>query len=134
MDHYGSQESEFGENGDQDELIFRSINGNPIDPRAVWGKFKIILKVAGIKDIRFHDLRHTAASLMLSSGMATIKVAQQLGHSKPSTTLDIYGHLIPGMDKDGGARIDQLVNPIATELQQVINFSVKEDAKIARNV
>ena len=123
MEHRNSQEVEFGRPVSQEDFVFQSRVQTPIDPRRLWGEFKEILRTAGIKDVRFHDLRHTAASLMLSSGMAVIKVAQQLGHSKPSTTLDLYGHLIPGFDRDAGARIDQLVNPIATQLQLVEEFS-----------
>lgn len=125
------QEFEFGNPVSQDDLVFQSRCQTAIDPRKLWGNFKKILRTAELKDVRFHDLRHTAASLMLSSGMAVIKVAQQLGHSKPSTTLDLYGHLIPGFDRDAGARIDQLVNPIATQLQLAEEFS---EAEIASDI
>jgi integrase len=59
--------------------------------------YKNLLEVAGLPDIRFRDLRYTAASLMLNHGIPVIIVSRRLGHAKPSITLDIYGHLIPGM-------------------------------------
>ena len=123
MELRNSHEVEFGRPASHEDFVFQTRIQTPIDPRRLWGEFKDILGTAGLRDIRFHDLRHTAASLMLSSGMAVIRVSQQLGHSKPSTTLDSYGHLIPGFDKGAGARIDQLVNPIATQLQLAEEFS-----------
>jgi len=48
----------------------------------------------GLPVIRFHDLRHTAASLMLNNGIDVLVASQRLGHAKPSITLDVYGHLM----------------------------------------
>ena len=67
---------------------------------------------AGLPIIRFHDLRHTAASLMLNHGVPVIAVSRRLGHSKPSITLDIYGHLIPSMQVEAAQKIDDLVTPV----------------------
>jgi integrase len=67
---------------------------------------------AGLPEIRFHDLRHTAASLMLNHGIPILIVSQRLGHSKPSITLDIYGHLIPGMQEQVADVMDELITPI----------------------
>ena len=52
--------------------------------------------------IRFHDLRHTAASLLLNQGIPVIAVSRRLGHAKASITLDVYGHLIPSMQDEAG--------------------------------
>ena len=62
--------------------------------------FAKALKKAGLLSIRFHDLRHTAATLMLLSGINVKAVAATLGHSKASTTLNIYAHKLPMMDKE----------------------------------
>ncbi|MEN8171818.1 MAG: tyrosine-type recombinase/integrase [Chloroflexota bacterium] len=66
--------------------------------------------------IRFHDLRHTAASLMLNHGIPVIVVSRRLGHARPSITLDIYGHHIPSMESKAAELMDELVTPI--ELHQ----------------
>ena len=71
-----------------------------------------MLRDAGLPKIRFHDLRHTSASLMLNHGVPLIVVCRRLGHSKPSITLDVYGHLIPGTQLEAAEKIDDLVTPI----------------------
>ncbi len=57
--------------------------------------FKTVLKKAGLRSIRFHDLRHTYASLLLSKGEPVLYVSNQLGHSNPQFTMKIYAHWIP---------------------------------------
>jgi len=71
--------------------------------------------MSGLPDIRFHDLRHNAATLMLMNGIPLIIVSRRLGHSKLSVTLDIYGHYLPGMQKEVAALMDELVTPIASK-------------------
>jgi len=93
-------------------LIFSNSIGGPINPRNLLREFKKLLTNAGLPDIRFHDLRHTAASLMLNNGIPPIVVSRRLGHSKASITLDVYGHLIPSMQTDVADIIDDLVTPI----------------------
>jgi integrase len=67
------------------------------------------LKKAGLSGIRFHDLRHTSASLMLNNGVDILVVSRRLGHSKPSITLDVYGHLMPSNDVDVASKIEKLI-------------------------
>jgi integrase len=59
--------------------------------------------------IRFHDLRHTAATLLLRQGVHPKIVAEMLGHSTISMTLDIYSHVIPDMQKDATVALDRLL-------------------------
>jgi integrase len=79
-----------------------------------------ILREAGLPEIRFHDLRHTAASLMLNHGIPLIIVSSRLGHARPSITLDIYGHLIPSMQAEAAQKIDDLVTPVELHLLVII--------------
>ena len=67
----------------------------------------------------FHDLRHTAASLILNNGIPVIVVSKILGHSKPSITLDIYGHLYHEMQGEAARLMDELVSLVK------INFASK---------
>ena len=97
-------------------LIFPSNVGTPMNQRNLIRKFKKILRESGLREIRFHDLRHTAASLMLNHGISPIIVAKRLGHSKVSITLDTYGHLLPGMQQETANFIDDLVTPIEEKL------------------
>jgi integrase len=74
-------------------LVFDRPNGSPVDASAVSQAFPRYCRDAGVRVVRFHDLRHTAASLMLMSGVDLKTVSEILGHSTITTTADIYGHL-----------------------------------------
>ncbi|MBX3003295.1 MAG: site-specific integrase [Anaerolineales bacterium] len=125
MQHKERQGAEFLNGENTEDLLFPSSTGTPKEPRILYAQFKKALKMARVPDVRFHDLRHTAASLMLMSGMELIRIARQLGHSKPSITLDIYGHLIPGLENASAERLDELVAPLtAADLQQQAQKSV----------
>ena len=113
--HKKHQQSEVQSAGDrwiEHDLIFPNTLGNPIHPRNLLRDFYQLLRDAGLPKIRFHDLRHTSASLMLNHGVPLIVVCRRLGHSKPSITLDVYGHLIPGTQLEAAEKIDDLVTPI----------------------
>ena len=71
--------------------------------------FKPCLKKAGVKDIRFHDLRHTYASLMIAKKMPIKFIQQQMGHSSIQLTLDKYGHLMPELYELGGNALNDIV-------------------------
>ena len=68
-----------------------------------------MLEIAELPRIRFHDLRHTAASLMLNNGVDVLVASQRLGHAHPSITLDVYGHLMPSMQSRAAEIIDSLI-------------------------
>lgn len=81
-------------------LVFTDRWGDPVNPWHVTERaFKPLLRRAGLPEVRFHDLRHAFASLMLSEGARIDLVSKMLGHASPSVTLNIYAHLIPG-DED----------------------------------
>jgi integrase len=105
-----------GERWVDHDLIFPSKSGTPLDPSNLRLDFTRVLGLAGLPKIRFHDLRHTAASLMLNHGVPVIVVSKILGHSKPSITMDIYGHLYNEMQDEAAQLMDELVTPICTQL------------------
>jgi integrase len=102
-------------------LIFTTMIGTPLEPQALDRGFKKLLTKAGLPDMRFHDLRHTAATLMLQQGVHPKVVQERLGHSKISMTLDTYSHVLPGMQQDAAERLDAALSEhrssIAAELQ-----------------
>jgi len=98
-------------------LIFTVSNGKPIRPRNLLRNFKSLLRNSGLPPIRFHDLRHTVASLMLNHGIPLIIASRRLGHARPSITLDVYGHLNPTMQNEVAQLMDDLISPI--EILQV---------------
>lgn len=78
-------------------LVFASTVGTPIRRQNLHRRsFKPLLRKAALPDIRFHDLRHTFASLTLAKGANINTVSKMLGHSSVKITLDVYGHLMPG--------------------------------------
>jgi integrase len=86
-------------------LIFSSENGTPLNPEnLVKRSFKPLLKKAGLPEIRFHDLRHTCATLLLGRGVHPKIVQELLGHATIAMTLDTYSHYLPSMgDQVAGA-------------------------------
>jgi len=90
-------------------FVFPSSVGTAVDPSNLLKQFRKLLREAGLPKIRFHDLRHTAASLMLNNGVDVLVASQRLGHAKPSITLDVYGHLMPSMQSEAATILDSLV-------------------------
>jgi integrase len=114
-EHYEKQHAErqaAGDNWVEHGLIFTNSLGGPINHSNLRRNYIQLLEDAGLPHIRFHDLRHTAASLLLNHGIPVIIVSRRLGHAKPSITLDIYGHLIPSMQNEAAELMDDLVMPI----------------------
>jgi integrase len=99
-----------GEDWTDLDLIFPSNVGTPLTASNIRRAFRKLLKASGLPKIRFHDLRHTAASLMLNHGIPVLIVSKRLGHSKPSITLDVYGHLIPSKQEEAAQLMDDLMS------------------------
>lgn len=74
--------------------VFTSSIGTPIDPRNLYREFQKVCRIAGLGDWHPHELRHSAASLMLAQGVKIQVVSQVLGHSSIRMTADVYGHLL----------------------------------------
>ena len=98
------------------DLIFPTTIGTPMNPSGLHLDFYRFLEQAGLPRIRFHDLRHTAASLMLNHNVPIIVVSRILGHSRPSITLDVYGHLYMEMQDEAARIIDELITPVQVQI------------------
>ena len=83
-------------------LVFTTSTGRPISQRNLTRHFHASLEKAGLKKMRFHDLRHTAATLLLQANVHPKIVQEMLGHSTIVLMLDTYSHVIPGL-QDGAA-------------------------------
>ena len=79
--------------------------GAPYYPDSISEWFDRKARALELPRIRLHDLRHTAASLMLASGVPVKVVSEMLGHSSPTITLSIYAHTLPGMAEEAGAAL-----------------------------
>jgi integrase len=97
--------TESGSN-DVSPWVFCDGQGRPLHQNAVRLRFFQLLKGAGVRRVRFHDLRHTFASLLLQQGESPVYVKDQMGHSSIQVTVDSYGHLIPGGNKQAVDRLD----------------------------
>lgn len=123
----------------ENELVFPSSRGTSFDGSNVRKDFASILKLAELPKIRFHDLRHTAASLMLNHGIPVIVVSRRLGHSNASVTLNIYAHTTVDMQNEAASLMDEMITPIPVNLPQVELITQEEiplhpvapDAKIS---
>ncbi len=90
------------------DLVFPDNEGNPMDAaNLIHRGFEPAVRRAGLRKIRFHDLRHTAASLLLANGVDVVAVSRLLGHSSPIVTLSIYSHAIP---RERAGLTDRLAN------------------------
>lgn len=96
-------------------LIFPSSIGTPADPRNLFRNFKLFLRNAGLPDIRFHDLRHTAATLMLQQGIHPKVVQERLGHANIMLTLNTYSHVLPSLQKEAAEKMDNLLMPFEAD-------------------
>ncbi|MBQ9849982.1 MAG: tyrosine-type recombinase/integrase, partial [Clostridia bacterium] len=89
----------------ENDYIFKWPNGKTYDPDYISKRFKKLLKKNDLKRIRFHDLRHSCAALLLSEGRELYDVSEWLGHSDVNITAKFYGHLDMKRKKDLGNTI-----------------------------
>ena len=88
------------------DLVFSNRKGGYMRPAHIFIDFKQLLKQAGLPEIRFHDLRHSAASIWLALGINPKVIQELLGHSNIRVTLDVYSHVLPTMHKEAMDSLD----------------------------
>jgi integrase len=94
-------------------LVFTNDMGGPLDADAVYKAYKKLLADNYLPDIRIHDLRHTAATLMLQNGDDVKTVQMALGHGSAGFTLDVYGHVTDKMKRDSAERMERYIKGIS---------------------
>jgi integrase len=90
-----------------ERIVFADVAGEPLHPDTVSKHFERVVARAGVPRIRLHDLRHTAATLMLERGVPLKAVTERLGHSSTQITSDLYQHVGETMQDDAAARLGQ---------------------------
>lgn len=117
------------------DLIFPSTIGTPMEGTNLYHRYKLILQKCGLPNIRFHDLRHTAATLMLQQGTNPKIVQERLGHSDISLTLNTYSHVLPDMQEEVASKLDDLLMPldVTDELNKIKEVNVLYEGKTAKN-
>jgi integrase len=94
---------------DQTHVVAK-VDGQPLQPRSLTHEFvRLSAKAEGLPSIRFHDLRHTHATHLLSHGVHPKVAQERLGHSSVGITLDLYSHVLPGMQEDAAAKVDAAI-------------------------
>ncbi len=103
----------WGDDWEDTGYVFVREDGSPIHPDRMSNIFDLEVKRSGLPRIRLHDLRHTHATLGLRAGVPIKVMSERLGHSTPSFTMDIYQHVMPGMQAEAAAQIAALLAPTA---------------------
>ena len=88
-------------------FVYTREDGEPMQPRSLTHGWTRMLARTKLPRVRFHDLRHAHATHLLSSGVHPKIASERLGHSKVGITLDLYSHVLPGMQADAAARVDE---------------------------
>jgi integrase len=91
-------------------LVFTKEDGSGLHADHVQQRFGRLVKAAGVPTIRFHDLRHTHASLLLAAGTPVLDVSKRIGHASAAMTLNVYGHVVPGQGQKAAATFANLVD------------------------
>ncbi len=96
----------------EDNLVFTNELGGHVHTKTVYRQFKRIVADIGLPQVRFHDLRHTYATLALQQGVDAKTVSSNLGHSTVAFTLDKYGHVSEVMQKNGAEKMQRLIESL----------------------
>lgn len=90
-------------------FVFCTSNHTPVSPRSLLYDFKRHLKENNLPNMRFHDLRHTSATLLLSEGVHPKVVQEMLGHSRINMTMDIYSHVMPDIQREAADKMNDML-------------------------
>jgi len=99
------------------DLVFSQPDGKPLRPNTVSRALQEIARSIGLRGVRLHDLRHAHATVLLQQGVHPKIVQERLGHSSVATTLDIYSHVLPGLQEAAARRFDEGLENALTEAQ-----------------
>jgi integrase len=94
---------------DGESFVVAQVDGSPIQPRSLTHEWVRLIGKTTLPRIRFHDLRHTHASQMLAAGVHPKVASERLGHSTIGITLDLYSHVMPGMQADAAEQVDAAI-------------------------
>jgi integrase len=89
-----------------DTYVVAQADGQPLKPNSLTHEFVRFIAGAALPRVRFHDLRHSHATHLLASGVHPKIAQERLGHATIAVTLDLYSHVLPGMQEDAASRVD----------------------------
>jgi integrase len=110
-EHRGIQAEALLKLGVRTELVFSNSEGMPLLRRNVIKRhYKPALLAAGLRaDARLYDLRHTCATLLLLAGINPKVVSERLGHASTQLTMDVYSHVLPGMQEEATEQLEKML-------------------------
>jgi len=115
---------------DRERLIFTTASGRPVEPRNIGRSFERIVRKAGVRPIRLHDLRHTTASLLKKLGVSPRDAMVILGHSNISVTLGIYTHVDEDSRRDALDRLGQALRPPGPAASSPVDTAVAVNSAV----
>ncbi|BCJ58280.1 hypothetical protein Jiend_17020 [Micromonospora endophytica] len=95
--------------------MFATATGGPLDPANVHRQHETICYLAEVRYIRFHDLRHTCATLLLEQGVELVTIKELLGHARLHVTADIYAHVRPRLHRNAIEAMNRALQPDDTD-------------------
>lgn len=95
---------------DEAEHVFCYADGTPFRPDAITHAFHDLIKQSSLPSVRFHDLRHSYASLLLKSKIHPKVVSELLGHSTTTITMDVYSHVLPGLQEEAAEKFEEMLS------------------------
>ncbi|WP_226665562.1 site-specific integrase [Metabacillus litoralis] len=98
-----------------EHFVVSSYGGEPVNPNTIHKQFLYDTKLAGLKRIRFHDLRHTHATIMLEIGESPKVVSERLGHAIVSITFDKYSHVTPNLQTESAENFAKALRKTSSE-------------------
>jgi len=101
--------NEWGPDYQDRDLVFRKEDGTPIHPHTFSQAFERLVAKMDLPTFRLHDLRHTHATLLIKEGVPVKVVSERLGHASVAFTMQIYQHVLPGMQADAAATFGEIV-------------------------
>jgi integrase len=99
----------YGCSWNDNDLVFPSLTGNPVDLKILTKHFQQVMNKAGLEHIRFHDLRHSCATLLLTANVHPKVVQERLRHAAISTTMDLYSHVIPKVQNEANNTMSKIL-------------------------
>ena len=100
-----AEQLSFGEAWRSTGYVFTEADGRPVDPNRYTRAFTALVKATGLPHLTLHDLRHAHSTIMLVEGFNPKIVSERLGHATIATTMDIYSHVLPGLQEQAAMAV-----------------------------
>jgi integrase len=119
------------------DLVYSNSDGKPLEPdNLIKREFLPALRRAKIRRVRFHDLRHTNASMRIEEGQNIVYISRQIGHGSVKTTLDIYGHMMKEVNSEQAKKLENILgfteqsdSSSVDDGRKMVEMDIKKDSR-----